>query len=68
MTKPFFEPQLVPLIQALAMLGDLGRTEGYELIASGDLDARKVGKLTMITMESTRNHAASRPRIGNDEG
>jgi excisionase family DNA binding protein len=41
-----------------------GRTKAYELIRDGRLDARKVGRRTLITVASLERFIASLPRAG----
>nr|WP_292974067.1 helix-turn-helix domain-containing protein [Novosphingobium sp.] len=47
------EPLAVRIPDAVRMTG-IGRSKLYELIASGDLDAIKVGRCTLVPMESLR--------------
>jgi hypothetical protein len=54
-------PLLIPRKVAFAMLG-VGTTKGHELINAGQLDARKLGDKTLITMASIRALAESLPR------
>jgi excisionase family DNA binding protein len=54
-------PMLIPVTEAARLLS-LGRTRIYELIDAGDLEARKLGKLTMITMDSVRRFVDGLPR------
>ncbi len=44
----------------------IGRSFVYELIADGHLDARKIGRRTVITAKSIRQYVESRPiaRLG----
>lgn len=52
MTGPLsHEPICVKVDEAARMIG-VGRTKLYELIASGEIDAIKLGKSTRITTES----------------
>ena len=46
------EIQVCSTAKARELLGDIGRTKLYELIAAGDLDARKIGDRTVITCAS----------------
>ena len=39
----------------------IGRSFVYELIAGGHLDARKLGRRTVVTAESIRRYVDSRP-------
>lgn len=48
------EPICVRINDAARMIG-IGRTKLYELIASGDVEAVKLGKATRITTVSLRN-------------
>jgi hypothetical protein len=43
---------LVPVEAAQAMLGDLGRTTVYELMAGGAIVRVKVGRRTLVTADS----------------
>jgi hypothetical protein len=59
---------MVPARKGFRMI-PVGNTKGYELIHSRVLDARKVGRLTMITTASIKNYVDSLPRFeGNNEG
>ena len=60
------EPISVRIPDASRMTG-LGRSTIYELIASGDIEAAKVGRATVIMVESIRsfltaNRMQTRPR------
>ena len=48
------EPLAVRIPDAVRMTG-IGRSKLYELIASGDLDTIKVGRCTLVPMESLRD-------------
>ncbi len=41
--------------------GGISRSRAYELIADGILDARKIGRLTVVTAESVDRYLASLP-------
>lgn len=56
-----FEPLALRIPEAGRAIG-LGHSKLFELIASGDLDARKIGSRTVITMESIRAFLESRPK------
>jgi hypothetical protein len=56
------DPTLVPRKAAFALLG-IGATKGHELINTGQLDARKIGDKTVITMASIRRYVAGLPRV-----
>lgn len=56
-------PLLVPRKAGFAMLG-CGTTKGDELIKAGQLDARKLGNKTLITLASIRALAANLPKVG----
>ena len=47
------EPLAVRIADAVRMTG-IGRSKLYELIASGDLDTIKVGRCTLVPMDSLR--------------
>ena len=51
MSKPPSEPISVRIREAVRLTG-LGRSKLYELIASGDVEIVKVGRCTLIPMES----------------
>lgn len=55
-------PLFVPRKTAFDLLG-VGTTTGHQLINAGLLDARKLGKKTLITMASVRALADSLPRV-----
>jgi hypothetical protein len=61
-----FEPLVVPRLDAFDLIG-VKPTKGHALINDGELDARKVGKLTVITMASIKRYIASLPRIGGEK-
>ena len=42
----------------------IGRTKLYELISSGEVDAVKLGRRTLIRAESARAFIDSLPRLG----
>lgn len=42
----------------------IGRTTLFKLIAEGKLDARKIGRRTLITDESLKKFIADLPRMG----
>jgi len=50
---PSVEPICVKVNEAARMIG-VGRTKLYELIASGEIEAIKLGKSTRITTASLR--------------
>ncbi|MBE5073364.1 helix-turn-helix domain-containing protein [Erythrobacteraceae bacterium E2-1 Yellow Sea] len=50
---PSVEPICVKVKEAARMIG-VGRTKLYELIASGEIEAIKLGKSTRITTASLR--------------
>ncbi len=53
-------PILVPIKEAARLLG-IGKTRTYELANAGALEARKLGNLTMITMDSIRRFVDGLP-------
>ena len=56
------EAAMHPVERACAISG-CGRTKIYELIAAGLLDARKLGRRTLVTDESLRGFLASLPPL-----
>jgi excisionase family DNA binding protein len=56
------DPLLYTAAAAKTAIG-CGNTKFYELIADGELDARKMGSRTMITAESLKRYVESLPRI-----
>ena len=48
-------------IPAAVKAAGIGRTSLYELIASGDIEARKFGAKTLIMAASLRNYVACLP-------
>lgn len=60
---PVVEPLTVRIPTAIRMIG-IGRSKLYELIQAGEIDTVKVGRCTLITVESLkrfvkRSHEAS---------
>lgn len=53
---------LIPATRAFASLG-VGKTKGWELIASGHLVARKLDSRTMVTADSLKAYADSLPQL-----
>jgi hypothetical protein len=51
---------LMPLKDFLAW-ANIGPTKGYEIIAAGEVEAVKVGRLTMIRRDSAERWVASLP-------
>lgn len=56
------EPLAVSPKVAFMAIG-CGVTKGYELIASGELEAFKLGRSTRITWDSVKRLVATAPRI-----
>lgn len=54
-----FEPLLVDTTTARAALGNMGKTMFFELLNSGVLERRKLGRKTLVTVASIRAFAAS---------
>lgn len=50
---PFVEPLTVRIPIAIRMTG-IGRSKLYELIQAGEIDSVKVGRCTLITVESLK--------------
>jgi excisionase family DNA binding protein len=61
-------PAAMHPIDRACLISGCGRTKIYGLIASGALDARKLGRRTLITDESLRRFLASLPRMGGEFG
>ena len=58
------EPISVRIPDAIRMIG-VGRTTIYQLIASGDLEAAKVGRSTVVFVASVREYlSANRRTLG----
>jgi hypothetical protein len=55
-------------IDRACLISGCGRTKLYSLIADGLLDARKLGRRTLITDESLRRFLADLPRIQGEHG
>jgi excisionase family DNA binding protein len=55
------DPLTVSLKEAGRLLG-VNRTRIYRLIADGLIDARKIGRRTLITMKSIRDYASALPK------
>jgi len=55
-------PFAVPIKEAQKLLGEKARSEVYEEIKKGALDAVKDGTKTLITMESIQRRQAALPR------
>jgi excisionase family DNA binding protein len=60
-SSDFHPPILVPIREAARLLG-MGKTRTYELVDAGALEARKLGNLTMITMDSIRRFVDALPK------
>ena len=52
-TQPWIEPITVRIPDACRMIG-IGRSKLYELIASDDIEVVKIGRATLIRVESLR--------------
>lgn len=59
--------KLVSVADARAMLGGIGRTKLYELLARGDLSAVKLGRRTLLLEAEVAAFAARLPQ-GNFRG
>lgn len=51
--RPVVEPLTVRIPIAIRMIG-IGRSKLYELIQAGEIDTVKVGRCTLITVESLK--------------
>ncbi len=55
------EPRAVPAAAAFQMIG-IGETTGWRLIREGRLEAVKIGRSTVVTIEAIDNFLATAPR------
>ena len=55
------DPISVRIPEAIRMIG-VGRTTIYQLIASGDLEAAKVGRSTVVFVDSVRRYLSANRR------
>ena len=53
MTEPEMEPISVRIREACRLTG-VGRSKLYELIASGEVETVKIGRITLVPMRSLR--------------
>ncbi|MBS0505148.1 MAG: helix-turn-helix domain-containing protein [Proteobacteria bacterium] len=53
MTEPQIEPISVRIREACRLTG-VGRSKLYELIASGEVETVKIGRITLVPMRSLR--------------
>lgn len=51
--EPKIEPLLVSVVDCAKTLS-IGRSTVYKLIGSGELETRKIGNRTLVTMQSIR--------------
>jgi len=58
-----FKPLLIPLRDGFRMLS-VGPTKGYEMVADGLLDVRKIGNKSVVTVASVESCAENLPRFG----
>lgn len=61
------QDQLLLTVKDACRIGGFGNTVAYELIRNGRLDARKLGRRTLITVESLQRLADSLPKINGRE-
>jgi excisionase family DNA binding protein len=61
------QPLLVPITESCRLLG-VGRTKLYELIASGELRLRKIGRKSLIAMSDLQRWAERLPVIDTNGG
>jgi hypothetical protein len=59
---PELKPVAVKIVVAQRLLADKARSEVYELISLGELDALKDGNRTLITTASIEKYMAGLPR------
>lgn len=55
------QPEVVSIPTAMRLLGEKSRSEVYDAIGRGDLDARKDGHKTLITTRSIRRYVQNLP-------
>ena len=55
--------KLCSVKEGRTVLGGIGNTTLYALIASGDLEAIKVGRRTFLTVQSLEAFVQSRPKM-----
>jgi excisionase family DNA binding protein len=60
------EPISVRIPEAIRMIG-VGRTTIYQLIASGDLEAAKVGRSTVVFVDSVRQYLSANRKPRRDK-
>jgi hypothetical protein len=60
-TAPALEPHAVPVPEARRLLGNKSRSQLYEDLSAGKLDAVKDGSKTLIVLASIRRYQASLP-------
>jgi excisionase family DNA binding protein len=63
MARPNMDPKLFYSISETCGLLSLGRTKLYELIASGELPLRKVGKKSLVAAADLTRWAARLPAL-----
>lgn len=61
------QPLLVSITESCRLLG-VGRTKLYELIASGELQLRKIGRKSLIAMSDLQRWAERLPAIDTNGG
>ena len=57
-------PPLAHTIPEAMRISGIGRSKLYELIRSGELEARKLGTRTLIPAKALRELIAGLPRVG----
>lgn len=62
MTQAQFKPLAIPAAEAFRAIG-IGSSKGWQLIALGELDARKIGRRTVVTTESLDRFMDRLPRV-----
>ena len=64
---PTQEPIAYGIVPLSAVLG-LGKTKIYEMIGSGQLEAMKAGRRTLVSAASVRRYLDSLPRLAPKAG
>lgn len=62
-----FGPLCLPVASCMQAMG-VGRTRFYELLNSGEIEAIKCGRKTLVVAKSVLNWLDRQPRYGNGKG
>jgi hypothetical protein len=58
---PMSRSRLLSVNESLARLGNIGRDAVYDLLNSGQLEAKKIGRRTFVTDESLEKYIQNLP-------